>query len=64
MPDTKKKLRSNTRIADAAALKERIAAGHASPRQMQQYERMMREFRRKYANGSLSEQTARQFGIA
>jgi hypothetical protein len=57
------KLRTNTRIADAAALKERVAAGQASPRQMQQYERMMREFRRKYANGQLSEQTARQFGI-
>jgi len=62
MPDTKK-LRFNTRIADAVAMQQRVAAGQASPRQVQQFERMMREFRRKYANGQLSEQTARQFGI-
>lgn len=59
-----KRVRPSWRIGDAAALQRRIAAGAASPRQIEQYERMLREFRRKYVNGQLSEQTARQFGIA
>jgi hypothetical protein len=52
-----------TRIGDAAALQQRIAAGQATPREAQQFQRMMKEFRRKFINGQLSPQTARQFGI-
>jgi hypothetical protein len=66
MPTTaKKKLQPqfSTRIEEAAALQQRIAAGEATPRQMQHYERMMREFRRKYAGGQLSAQSARLLGI-
>jgi transcription elongation GreA/GreB family factor len=53
-----------TRIEEAAALQQRIAAGQATARETQHYERMIREFRRKYQNGQLSEQSARQLGIA
>lgn len=51
------------RIGEATALQQRIAAGEATPAEAQHYQRMVNEFRRKYQNGSLSEQTARRFGI-
>jgi hypothetical protein len=66
MPDTaKRKLKPQfrTRIEEAAALQQRVNAGDASPREVQHYQRMMKEFRRKYAGGSLSPQSARLLGI-
>jgi hypothetical protein len=65
MPRKRKKQypRFNPRIGDAAALQQRIAAGQATPDEQQHYEKIMREFRRKFANGTLSPQSARQFGI-
>jgi hypothetical protein len=65
MPTKKKKHypRFNPRIGEAAALQQRIAAGTATPDEAQHYEKIMREFRRKFANGTLSPQSARQFGI-
>ena len=58
------RLRPRLRIGAASALRQRIAAGEAAPRRIEQCERMVREFRRKDVNGRPSEQTARQFGIA
>jgi hypothetical protein len=63
---TKKKksyAKFRVRIGDATALQQRIAAGEATPGEQQHYEKIIREFRRKLANGTLSPQSARQFGI-
>jgi hypothetical protein len=51
------------RIADAAALQQRIADGQATPDEARQYQRMMNELRRKFNNGQLSPASARQLGI-
>jgi hypothetical protein len=51
------------RIGDATALQQRIVAGEATPAEQQHYDKIMRELRRKFANGTLSPQSARQFGI-
>jgi hypothetical protein len=51
------------RIADAAALQQRIADGQATPDETRQYRRIINEFRRKFINGQLSAESARQFGI-
>jgi hypothetical protein len=50
-------------VGEAAALQVRIVSGEATPDEAQQYDKIMREFRRKFANGQLSPLTARQFGI-
>ena len=50
-------------VSEATALQQRIEAGQATPVEQQHYEKIMREFRRKFANGTLSPQSARQFGI-
>ena len=50
-------------IGEAAALQQRIAGGTATAAEAQHYEKIIREFRRKFANGTLSPQSARQFGI-
>jgi hypothetical protein len=55
--------RFRPRISEAATLQQRIAAGEATPDEVQHYEKIVREFRRKFANGTLSPQSARQFGI-
>jgi hypothetical protein len=63
---TKKKKhypRFNPRIGEAAALQRRIAEGTATPDEAQHYEKIIGVFRRKFANGALSPQSARQFGI-
>ena len=39
------------RIADAAALQQRIAASEATPAEAQEYQRIINEFRRKFDNG-------------
>jgi|GEM_PF-6975741 len=51
------------RLADAAALQQRIADGQATPDEAREYDRIIRELRRKFENGMLSPQSARQFGI-
>ena len=51
------------RIADAAALQQRIADGQATPDEARQYQRIINEFRRKFINGQLSPASARQLGI-
>jgi hypothetical protein len=51
------------RIGEAEALQQRIAAGEATDAEVQHFAKIMREFRRKFANGTLSPQSARQFGI-
>jgi hypothetical protein len=51
------------RIADAAVLQQRIADGRATPDEARQYRRIINEFRRKFINGQLSAESARQFGI-
>ena len=51
------------RLADAAALQQRIADGQATPDEAREYDRIIRELRRKFQNGMLSPQSARQFGI-
>lgn len=51
------------RIADAAALQQRIADGKATPNEERQYQRMMNELRRKFNNGALSPASARLFGF-
>ena len=65
MPSKKKKRypRFNPRIAEATTLQQRITAGTATPDEAQHFDKIMREFRRKFANGTLSPQSARQFGI-
>jgi hypothetical protein len=50
-------------VREATALQQRIAAGTATDAEAQYFEKIMREFRRKFANGTLSPQSARQFGI-
>jgi hypothetical protein len=50
-------------VGEAAALQLRIVAGEATPEEAQHYDKIMRELRRKFANGQLSPLTARQFGI-
>jgi hypothetical protein len=50
-------------ISEAAILQQRIAAGEATPDEARHYQRIIAEFRRKFANGQLSPQSARQFGI-
>ena len=65
-PKPKKKKRypsSTVRIPDAVALQQRIAAGEATPAEAQHYDKMIREFRRKFINGQLAPATARRFGI-
>ena len=52
------------RVADAAALQQRIADGQATPDEAQRYQRMINEFAVKYRAGTLSLATARRFGIA
>jgi hypothetical protein len=51
------------RIADAAALQQRIAAGEARPDEARQYQRIMNELAAKYRAGTLSPASARRFGI-
>ena len=51
------------KISDAAALQQRIAAGEATPAEAQRYDKILREFRRKFINGQLAPATARRFGI-
>jgi hypothetical protein len=51
------------RIEDAAAMRERIAAGEASPDDVQEYRRILNIFRGKFRAGSLSPENARRFGI-
>jgi hypothetical protein len=65
MPAKRKKRYSKfyPTVGEATALQERIAAGQATPDEQQHYDKIMREFRRKFANGTLSPQSARQFGI-
>ena len=65
MPRTSKKIYHypTPRIADAAALQQRIADGQATPDDERQYRRMMNELRRKFNNGQLSPASARQLGI-
>jgi hypothetical protein len=63
----KKRKRSNRfspTIGEATALQKRIAAGKATPDDALHYKKIISEFRRKYANGAFSPQSARQFGIA
>jgi hypothetical protein len=55
--------RFNPRIGEATSLQRRIAAGEATDAEAHQYQRIIAEFRRKYNNGQLSPQSARQFGI-
>jgi hypothetical protein len=59
----KKYRKPATRIDDAAALQQRVAAGEATPAEAQHYEKIIREFRRKFFNGQLAPATARRFGI-
>jgi hypothetical protein len=51
------------RIADAAALQQRIAAGEATPDEARQYQRIINELAAKYRAGTLSPASARRFGI-
>jgi hypothetical protein len=64
-PTAKQKLKPqfSTRIEEAAALQQRVNAGDATPREVQHYQRMMKEFRRRYAGGQLSPRSARLLGI-
>jgi hypothetical protein len=51
------------RIADAAALQQRIADGQATPDEARQYQRIINELAAKYRAGTLSPASARRFGI-
>ena len=51
------------RVADAAALQQRIAEGQATADEAREYQRIIKEFRRKFHGGQLSPETARRFGI-
>jgi hypothetical protein len=53
----------SVRVADALTLQQRIAAGEATPLDEHAYQRIINAYRRKYRNGALSAQLARQFGI-
>ena len=63
MPARRKKRKFYPTVREATALQQRIAAGKATDAEQQHYGKIMREFRRKFANGTLSPQSARQFGI-
>jgi hypothetical protein len=51
------------RIEDAAALQQRIAAGAATPAEVEEYRRAFNELRRKFRDGQLSPASARRLGI-
>ena len=53
----------SVRVADALTLQQRIAAGEATPVDERAYQRIINAYRRKFRNGELSAQLARQFGI-
>ena len=53
----------SVRVADALTLQQRIAAGEATSVDERAYQRIINAYRRKYRNGGLSAQLARQFGI-
>lgn len=53
----------SVRVADALTLQQRIAAGEATPVDERAYQRIINTYRRKFRNGELSAQLARQFGI-
>jgi hypothetical protein len=50
-------------IEDAAALQQRIAAGEATPTEVEEYRRTINELRRKFRDGQLSPASARRLGI-
>jgi hypothetical protein len=60
----KKYRKPTARIADTAALQERVAAGDASPDEAREYRRLLNELRNKFRNGQLSPENARRLGIA
>ena len=62
-PKKKRGPRFNPRLDEAKALQQRVAAGEATAAEAQHYDKIIREFRRKFANGQLSPQSARAFGI-
>jgi hypothetical protein len=51
------------RVADAAALQQRIADGQATPDEAQRYKRIINELTARYLKGELSPASARRFGI-
>ena len=51
------------RVADAAALQQRIAGGQATEDEARQYQRIVKELATKYRAGNLSPASARRFGI-
>ena len=65
MPTKPKKLypKFRVRLGDATALQQRIATGEATAADAAHYDKIIRELRRKFQNGQLSPQSARQFGI-
>jgi hypothetical protein len=63
-PKPKKKKRYFiARVADAAALQQRVTAGIATPDEAQQYHRIFNALRTKFRNGQLSADNARRLGI-
>ena len=53
----------SVRVADALTLQQRIVAGEATSVDERAYQRIINAYRRKFRNGELSAQLARQFGI-
>jgi hypothetical protein len=51
------------RIADATTLQQRVMEGEATAEETREYQRILRQLRRKYHNGNLSLKSARQFYI-